>query len=482
MSGQHRLVYDERIEDAVNRISALLSDSYFLSKRAVSLLLLQEDEDITQLVEATDRSNYEEISSIVEETKQAFDRPLSYVIGLTMHEDALNITERSVTRNRNIRRSFASVLSDLTMHPISGIIILLLVLYFGLYKFVGEFGAGTIVDLVEESIFEGYINPFLTRVFEVIIPWRWLQELFVHEYGVLTLGMRYAIAIILPIVGTFFLVFSIIEDSGYLPRLAMLVDRVFKKIGLNGRAVIPMTLGFGCGTMATIVTRTLESKREKVISTLLLALAIPCSAQLGVILAMLSVSFRALVIWMVFVALSFLLVGFLAARLYPGKKPSFYMEVPPLRIPKISNVLSKTLARMKWYLVEVIPIFLGASVIIWIGNLTGAFNLLVRALHPVMPFVGLPSESAQAFIFGFFRRDYGAAGLYDLRRAGILDIRQILVASAILTLFVPCVAQFAVMIKERGLKTALWIAGFVFVFAFAAGALLNVVLQVTGIL
>jgi ferrous iron transport protein B len=482
MSERHRLVYDERIEDAVDRISVLLSDSYFISKRAVSLLLLQEDEDITQLVEATDRNNYEEIRSVVEQTKKAFDRPLSYVIGLTMHEDALDITERSVTRSKKNRRTFASVLSDLTMHPLSGTIILLLVLYFGLYKFVGEFGAGTVVDFLEENLFEGYINPFLTRVFEVMIPWRWLQELFVHDYGLLTLGMRYAIAIILPIVGTFFLVFSIIEDSGYLPRLAMLVDRVFKKIGLNGRAVIPMTLGFGCGTMATIVTRTLESKREKVISTLLLALAIPCSAQLGVILAMLSVSFRALAIWMVFVALSFLLVGFLAARLYPGKKPSFYMEVPPLRVPKISNVLSKTLARMKWYLVEVIPIFLGASVIIWIGNLTGAFNLLVRALHPVMSLVGLPAESAQAFIFGFFRRDYGAAGLYDLRRAGVLDIRQILVASAILTLFVPCVAQFAVMIKERGLKTALWIAGFVFVFAFAAGALLNGVLQVTGLL
>ncbi len=482
MSGQHRLVYDEFIENAVRRISDLLTDSYFISKRAVSLLLLQEDEDITRLVESNDRSNFFDIQKIVEETKTMYDRPLSYVIGLTMHEDALSITQESVRSGGSKRRRFSSFLSELTMHPVSGTVILLLVLYFGLYKFVGEFGAGTIVDFLEENIFEGYINPFLTRFIESVIPWRWFQELFVHDYGILTLGLRYAIAIILPIVGTFFLVFSIVEDSGYLPRLAMLVDRIFKKIGLNGRAVIPMTLGFGCGTMATIVTRTLESRREKVIATLLLALAIPCSAQLGVILALLSVSPIALTIWMLFVALCFLFVGFLTARLYPGKKPSFYMEVPPLRVPKVSNVLSKTLARMKWYLIEVIPIFLAASTLIWIGNLTGVFDLLVRAVGPVVSLAGLPTESAQAFIFGFFRRDYGAAGLYDLRRAGIMDIRQILVASTILTLFVPCVAQFVIMIKERGMKTALWMAGFVFLFASAAGILLNGIIQLTGVL
>ncbi len=482
MSGQHRLVYDEFIENAVRRISDLLTDSYFISKRAVSLLLLQEDEDITRLVESNDRSNFIDIQKIVEEAKTMYDRPLSYVIGLTMHEDALSITQESVRSGGSKRRRLSSFLSELTMHPVSGAVILLLVLYFGLYKFVGEFGAGTIVDFLEENIFEGYINPFLTGFVESVIPWRWFQELFVHDYGILTLGLRYAIAIILPIVGTFFLVFSIVEDSGYLPRLAMLVDRIFKKIGLNGRAVIPMTLGFGCGTMATIVTRTLESRREKVIATLLLALAIPCSAQLGVILALLSVSPIALTIWMLFVALCFLFVGFLAARLYPGKKPSFYMEVPPLRVPKVSNVLSKTLARMKWYLIEVIPIFLAASALIWIGNLTGVFDLLVRAVGPVVSLAGLPTESAQAFIFGFFRRDYGAAGLYDLRRAGIMDIRQILVASTILTLFVPCVAQFVIMIKERGLKTALWMAGFVFLFAFAAGILLNGIIQLTGVL
>jgi ferrous iron transport protein B len=130
-------------------------------------------------------------------------------------------------------------------------------------------------------------QPFFERIFAPV-PWDWLRALFVGDYGVLTLGVRYAVAIILPVVGTFFLFFSVLEDTGYFPRLALLVDRSFKRIGLSGRAVIPMVLGFACDTMATMVTRTLETKRERVLATLLLALAIPCSAQLGVIIAVLA--------------------------------------------------------------------------------------------------------------------------------------------------------------------------------------------------
>ena len=130
------------------------------------------------------------------------------------------------------------------MHPLTGLPILFLVLYFGIYKFVGIFGAGTVVDFLESTIFETYINPYVIAFCTKILPWKPLFDLIAGEYGVITHGIRYAIAIVLPIVGTFFIAFSILEDSGYLPRLAMLIDRVFKKIGLNGRAVIPNVLGF----------------------------------------------------------------------------------------------------------------------------------------------------------------------------------------------------------------------------------------------
>jgi ferrous iron transport protein B len=272
-------------------------------------------------------------------------------------------------------------------------------------------------------------------------------------------------------VGTFFLGFSIIEDSGYLPRLAMLIDRVFKKIGLNGRAVIPMVLGFGCDTMATIVTRTLETRRERLLSTLLLSLAIPCSAQLGVMLGMLAGRPLLLAWWAAVVAGIFLLVGFLAARLMPGEKPAFYMELPPLRFPSLGNILVKTYTRMEWYFREVFPLFIAASVIIWFGKLTGLFDLALNALTPAVHLLGLPDDAAVAFLFGFFRRDYGAAGLYEMRNA--LSGVQILVATVTMTLFVPCIAQFSVTVKERGWKTALAIAGFIFPFAFLVGLLLN---------
>ena len=278
------------------------------------------------------------------------------------------------------------------------------------------------------------------------------------------------------IVGTFFIVFSIIEDSGYLPRLAMLIDRIFKVIGLNGRAVIPMVLGLGCDTMATIVTRTQETKRERVITTFLLALAIPCSAQLGVIFAILSGNGLALLIWGGVVALVFLLVGYLASKILPGERASFYMEIPPLRLPKISNVLTKTYTRLQWYFFEVLPIFILASILLWLGKLTGVFDFIIGGLEPLVEFIGLPPEASVAFLYGFFRRDFGAAGLYDLNSSGVLVGIPLVVAAVTLTLFIPCIAQFSVMWKERGKKTALAIALFIVPFAFFVGYILNLVL------
>jgi ferrous iron transport protein B len=367
------------------------------------------------------------------------------------------------------------------MNPVIGVPILLIVLYVGLYLFVGVFGAGIVVDFIEGTLFGEWINPWVTDTVNSIIPYQALADLFVGEYGVITLGLTYSIAIVLPIVGTFFIIFSIIEDSGYLPRLAMLTDRIFKLIGLSGRAVIPMVLGFGCGTMATVVTRTLETRRERVITTLLLALAIPCSAQLGVILAILSGNGMALLIWGLVMGFVLLFVGFLASRIIPGDSGSFYTEIPPLRVPKVSNVLSKTLARMQWYFMEVIPIFILASVLLWIGDQTGLFDIIIRGLEPVVRAIGLPSETAVVFLFGFFRRDFGAAGLYDLNSSGILLGVPLVVAAVTLTLFIPCVAQFGVMLKERGVKTAMAIALFIVPFAFLVGFVLNRILIGLGV-
>lgn len=483
MSKLLNITYDDTIERAILQIVDLLKAKYVISKRSIALLLLQEDEDIVQVVKEQEKGGYIPIGEIVSKTKAQYDKPLQYIISLMRQQYVNGITNVVVAAKAAPNdNSIAERISRLTMNPITGIPILLLVLYFGLYKFVGDFGAGVIVDFLEDDVFGEYINPWINGVVDAYVPWSWLQELIARDYGIVTLGIRYAIAIILPIVGTFFLAFSVIEDSGYLPRLAMLVDRVFKRIGLNGRAVIPMTLGFGCDTMATMVSRTLETRRERIIATLLLALAIPCSAQLGVIMGLLSEAPNALLAWMIFVGFIFLFVGFLTAQIMPGSKPTFYMEVPPLRLPRLINVLTKTYTRMQWYFVEILPLFILASVLIWAGNLTGLFDQLINAMKPVVNFIGLPDEAAKAFLFGFFRRDYGAAGLYDLQKSGALSPQQLVVAAATLTLFVPCIAQFSMMLKERGIKTALAMAGFIFPFAFLAGAFINWFLTLTEVL
>jgi ferrous iron transport protein B len=473
---QAPLTYDPGIEAAAGSIVGLLEQGYGLSRRAIALLLLQEDPEVQALVLERQPGLLPAIRAAIEQAKATSSRPPALRIAQRRQEEARRLAEATLLTVRPAGRDLAERASRLLVNPITGLPILLAVLYFGLYQFVGVLGAGVLVNFLEHRVFDHLLTPLLMRAFERWVPWAVVRDLFVGEYGVLTLGLRYALAIVLPIVGTFFLAFSIMEDSGYLPRLALLVDRVFKKIGLNGRAVIPMVLGLGCDTMATMVTRTLETRRERLLATLLLALAIPCSAQLGVILAVLSARPLALLLWAAVVLGVFLLVGVIGARLLPGERPSFYMELPPLRLPKPGNVLVKTYTRMQWYLLEVLPFFLLASVAIWLGRITGLFPLLIRAMQPVVGWLGLPRDTAVVFVFGFFRRDYGAAGLYDLQRAGLMSGRQLLVAAVTLTLFIPCIAQAAVMLKERGWKATLGIAGFILPFSFLVGFLLNLLL------
>jgi ferrous iron transport protein B len=474
--------YASDLERDILKVAAALDGDYRVDRRALALLLLQKDQEIAELVRATEREGGAAVERTVNEV--VFERrvDLHLRISLERRRVCKGLLAGVITQQQRDGIPFAERLSGWTMNPWTGVPLLLLVLYFGLYQFVGGFGAGTVVDFLEGTLFEEIINPFAIALADRYLAWDWLHELLVGEYGVFTLGVRYAVALVLPIVGTFFIAFSVIEDTGYFPRLAMLVDRIFKRIGLNGRAVIPIVLGFGCDTMATMVTRTLETVRERVLATLLLALAIPCSAQLGVILGLLSGVPGALAVWTGAMVGIFLLIGLLAAHLVPGERPMFYMEIPPLRLPQIRNVLVKTLTRMQWYFMEIFPLFVIASVLLWAGKMTGALQWLVSVMAPVMRVLGLPEEASSAFIFGFFRRDFGAAGLYDLQTAGLLTPVQLTVAAVTLTLFVPCVAQFLMMQKERGWKVSGGIFALVTLLAFTTGWALNKVLLFSGVL
>ncbi|SMD06004.1 ferrous iron transport protein B [Sporomusa malonica] len=464
----------DEIEQSVTKISGQLTGTYGLSKRITALLLLQGDTRTLSIAQTEEV--WPEIAATLDQLAAGKKNSL----------DAFVATERQVVVDKIIvkvvryasfekhqLKTLAGWLGKVTREPLTGVPILCLVVYYGLYQFVGKFGAGYLVDYINNSVFVPIINPVAEGLTNALIPWEWLRSLLVGEYGIFTMGFRYATAIILPIVGTFFFAFAILEDTGYLPRLAMLVDLVFRYFGLNGRAVIPLTLGLGCGTMAVMVTRTLESRRERLLATFLLSLTIPCSAQLGVVLALLSHSAAAVAIWSFYMVTIFVSVGWLSARFIPGHRSAFYMEIPPLRLPMAGNVIKKAYTRMAWYFMEILPVFIVTSIVLWAGDRSGILDTMIRYVEPVMGIIGLPPETAQAFLLGFFRRDYGAAGLYDLAVAGKLTDAQLVVAAVGLTLFVPCVAQFAVMVKERGLITAWAMVVLIIMIAFGSAALVH---------
>lgn len=479
---KHFLNYSPRIEEAIRQLNDILPEMP-IKKRAIAIMLLSGDVSLQEWIRRKHGKNLtQEIQRIIRETQKHFTDSLGYVITKERQDRIEEIIQQTVIRQQP-QRSFsrATKLSKWTMEPLTGIPIFLGVLYL-VFKFVGEFGAGTMVDLLESQLFGEIINPWASWVVKQYVPGVFWQQMLVGQYGLITMGLTYAIAIVLPIVGTFFLVFSLLEDSGYIPRLAIMGNGVFRKIGLNGKAILPMVLGLGCVTMATLTTRILETKKERIIATLLLALGIPCSAQLGVILGLIT-SLAPIYAWLVFVivASQILFVGYLAAKVIPGETSDFIMEIPPLRFPQLTNVLLKTYTRIEFFLKEAIPLFLAGTLFVFLIDQAGILDSLINFARPiVVELLGLPPETTVAFVLGFLRRDYGAAGLFDLASQGILSPKQIIVSVVILSLYVPCIASFLVMIKERGWQTTFWIVTFVLVYATLIGALVNWALGLVG--
>lgn len=482
------LRYPTAIEEGLTRIESLLTQDhqgssssckYPIAKRSLALLLIQGDPIFWEKAKKLE-PHFPEIQTVIDYVSSQFSDPLVLVIAKSRHQLSRKIAESSVVNIKKKSQENEEFFHQLTVNPITGFPLALIILYLGIYQFVGGFGVGVLVNNLE-FFFTETINPLVNQITATILPWTIWQNLIANEYGIITLGLRYVIAIVFPIVTTFFLMFSLLEDSGYLPRLSLLADRLLKALGLSGRSITPLVLGLGCGTMATLVTRTLESKRERVISTLLLALVIPCSPQLGVILGLLSQSPIALIIWAGMIGLIFVLVGSLTAKILPGERACFYLEIPPLRMPSVQYILRKTYGRTIWYLKEIIHIFILASVLVWLGKLSGLFEILLRRLEPIMIWLGLPPATSAIFLYGFFRRDYGAAAMFDLHHSGILMGRQLIVAAVTLTLFIPCLTQFKIILKQQGLKITIAMTSFVIVLAILMGYLLNQLLFILEI-
>ncbi len=483
---QFRLIYPAEIETAVDQFCTQFADKHLkntpIAPRSLALLWLSGD-PVTEkwMHEQVEDGTFQDLVTLRHTVQLSFVDPLAQVIQGVRLDYVDRIVSLVLQESGLGWRGKSTLLSRLTTHPIWGWVILGGVLY-ALYWFVGVFGAGFLVGLLEENLFGQIINPWVEGLVTRFVSLPFLADLLVGEYGLWTLGLTYALALILPIVTTFFLAFGVLEDSGYLPRLAALSNRLFHRLGLNGKAVLPMVLGLGCVTMATLTTRVLESKRERLLVILLLSLAIPCSAQLGVIMGMLAgVSLTAVLIWSAVLGVVMLTIGWLAARLVPGERTQLLVELPPLRWPVLSNVVVKTAARIEWYLKEVVPIFLLGAVFLFLLDRTGILERIIRAGEPLVTgWLGLPPEASAAFLVGFMRRDFGATGFFVMQSQGLLTPMQIVVAMVTITLFIPCVASVMMIAKERNWKTALGMVLMVIPLAFFVGGLLSRLLTLIG--
>ncbi len=500
--------YPEIIQKSAEEVARLLPPE-LKGRYGIAIMLLAGDETLREwLHKKLPESVIKGIEEIRENAQKNFTQPLNYVINRSRLKAIQKITSEVFEIKTKRKSDFLEKAGEIIMHPLWGIPFLLGVLVL-IYYFVGLFGAQTLVDFFENKIFNTYIVPLSIKAVDFIFSFphqhlledgillpdysishavtlsttqkmmQFIHDLLVGVHGIISIAVTYSLAIVLPIVTTFFIAFGLLEDSGYLPRLAVMLNRIFRLFGLSGKAVLPMMLGLGCDTMATITTRILDSKKERIIVTLLLALGVPCSAQLGVILGMLaSLSFYATLIWVGVICGVIVIVGFLASIVIPGRGSDFIVEVPPLRVPQIENILIKTLARLEWYVKEAVPLFILGTFLLFILNKLELLTALQNVSAPVVQnFLELPPKTTEAFVVGFLRRDYGAAGLYSLAEEGMLTRQQILVSLVTITLFVPCVANFFIIIKERGWKTAIAVGLFIFPFAFFVGGILNMILS-----
>lgn len=374
-----------------------------------------------------------------------------------------------VTSESSQGASFGTKLGRYMLKPLTGIPILMLTLL-AVFAFVGVFMGQTVVGITEGKIMGGLYQPFITGLLERFIPLKsFLGQVLIGEFGVLTMTPVYVIGLLLPLVAGFYLMLSLLEDSGYLPRIAALSDRLMTGVGLNGRAIIPTILAFGCFTAATMTTRLLGSKRERVIATALLGLTIPCSAQMGVIAGKLaSMGILYSLFYLFVLILLFGLAGKVLNKLLPGESSSLLIDLPPIRLPGFGNVLKKTLVKTKMFLWEATPLFALGALIISIMQYTGLLTAIQNAITPLTVWwLKLPKETATVFIMGMVRRDFGAAGLTGM----VLTNQQLMTALITITLFVPCIAAVMVIFKERTRTEAALIWSGSMVTAFVVGGL-----------
>ncbi len=382
------------------------------------------------------------------------------------------------TKDLPFHRQNATTLGKAFLNPITGSLTLVVVLL-ALYQIIGVWVAGDLVEVLEGKFMIGMVIPVIEKALQQWIPQgsAWYTIL-AGEFGLLTMTPRYLIGVLAPLVIGFNLYLSVLEDTGYLPRLAALSDSAMRQVGLNGRAIIPMILGLGCVTMAAISTRVLSSQRERTIATTLLAITIPCSAQLGLIMGMMALAggFKGWMLYLIILTTLFIGIGSVLNHLIPGTSSGLVIDLPPIRLPRFKNIAQKTWMRSWSFLVEATPLFMIGALLVSLADITGALSWIQNALGGLTQSVlHLPKEAGSAFIMGMVRRDFGLAGFYTLK--DIMTPLQMLTSLVVITLFVPCLATATVMLKERGWGEGLSVFILSWVIAFSTGAVVTRILE-----
>ncbi len=366
-------------------------------------------------------------------------------------------------------------LADITVKPVTGIPFAIAVLY-GFWAFFNEFAGTLITDGFLTKLFDGHFLPWIQAVFPGKNTWLYfilvgdpLAKTSLEAFGTLTSGLFVAFGVVLPAIAAFYLVFALLEDVGYLPRLAVLVDTVLHKIGLHGYAIVPAVLALGCNVPGVLATRPLETRKQRFMMLTLLAMFIPCGAQIGVMRQLIPDQ-----IGWVFLALGigYFGVGFILNKLWPGESPEILMDVPVYQIPSWRNIGRKLWMRMLHFISLGVPFVLLGSVIVAVMFLTGAMDWLANALAPVLTKAfGVPSETIAPLVAGFLRKDLAVGMLGGIE----MTPWQMFTSVVLLTIYFPCLATFIMMMKEESWKEFLATVFALIVVVFIYGGLLHLI-------
>ena len=393
-----------------------------------------------------------------------------------------SITDQ-VQRITHRHHTWLERLGDASVKPLTGGIIALAVLAsaFLVIRFIGESLIGYLLD----PLFDNLWTPVILRLSDLLGGTGFFHNVligkiiggevnFVESLGLLTTGLYVPFAMVLPYIVSFYLVLGLLEDIGYLPRLAVLMDTIMHRLGLHGYAIIPTMLGLGCNVPAIMATRILESKRERFIVATLISIAIPCAALQAMIFGLVGQhggQYVAIVYGTLFIV--WVILGIILNRFVKGFSPELLVEIPPYRLPPWRTVLQKLWMRTYGFLREAVPIILAAVLVINILYVFGIFDAIANFTAPVVTgLLGLPKEAVTAIIIGFLRKDVALGMLAPLA----LSAEQLVVGSVILAMFFPCIATFVVLIRELGVINMLKSAGIMIVAALLVGGALNLIL------